>query len=307
MSRVIADKPRGPLTDQLLNQVQQRVRPVTLPAPTADDILTDEDEALALYLCYQLHYPGLPGVDDGWEWEPSLLTFRRRLEERFIRQLRESTTRRSSEDLVTTLYEVLESDPAPSVSKRLATMGTRRQLREFAVHRSAYQLKEADPHTWAIPRLAGGPKAALVRLQYDEYGSGVADEMHASLFSLTMTSLGLDARYGAYLNVIPAITLSSVNLISLFGLHRRWRGALVGHLAIFEMSSVVPNRRYATAVRRLGYGEAPARFFDIHVEADAEHQFVAAYDLAQQLSIDEPSLVADIIFGAQSLCFVEGR
>ena len=27
--------------------------------------------------------------------------------------------------------------------------------REIAVHRSGYQLKEADPHTWAIPRLNG--------------------------------------------------------------------------------------------------------------------------------------------------------
>ena len=35
------------------------------------------------------------------------------------------------------------------------------QFLEFAVHRSAYQLKEADPHSWAIPRLAGDAKTAL--------------------------------------------------------------------------------------------------------------------------------------------------
>ena len=58
-----------------------------------------------------------------------------------------------------------------------------------------------------------------------------------------MEALGLDARYGAYLEHIPAITLATVNLMSMLGLHRRRRGAIVGHLALFEMTSSLPNRR----------------------------------------------------------------
>jgi Iron-containing redox enzyme len=54
----------------------------------------------------------------------------------------------------------------------VADRGTLAQLREFAIHRSAYQLKEADPHTWAIPRLTGAVKAAMVEIQADEYGDG---------------------------------------------------------------------------------------------------------------------------------------
>ena len=42
---------------------------------------------------------------------------------------------------------------APRSSAHLETTGTLAQARELAVHRSAYQLKEADPHTWGIPRL----------------------------------------------------------------------------------------------------------------------------------------------------------
>ena len=29
---------------------------------------------------------------------------------------------------------------------------------EFLIHRSAYHLKEADPHSWVIPRIAGRPR-----------------------------------------------------------------------------------------------------------------------------------------------------
>jgi carboxylate-amine ligase len=64
------------------------------------------------------------------------------------------------------------------------------------------------------------------------------------------------------------------------GLHRRLRGAIVGHLAVFEMTSSVPNRRYATGLRRLGLGEDATTFFDVHVLADAVHESVAAVDLA---------------------------
>ena len=46
--------------------------------------------------------------------------------------------------------------------------------------------------------------------------------MHATLFADTMREIGLDDRYGTYLNAIPGVTLSTVNLVSLLGLHRRW-------------------------------------------------------------------------------------
>src|SRR5438045_2693004 len=80
---------------------------------------------------------------------------------------------------------------------------------------------------------------------------------------------------GAYLDRLPGTTLATTNLISLFGLHRRWRGALVGHLALFEMTSVVPMARYSAALERLGVGRVARRFYDVHVEADAVHQFIA--------------------------------
>jgi hypothetical protein len=178
---------------------------------------------------------------------------------------------------------------------------------EFLVHRSAYQLKEADPHSWALPRIAGAPKAALVEVQADEYGGGRPDRIHAELFARSMDALGLDSTYGAYLDRIPAPTLATVNLMSLFGLHRRLRGAIVGHLALFEMSSSIPNGRYAKALRRLGYDGEATDFFDEHVEADAVHENIAAVDLAGGLIRQEPALASDILFGAAALIELDRR
>ena len=49
----------------------------------------------------------------------------------------------------------------------------------------------------------GAPKAALVEIQADEYGGGRPERMHARLFADAMDALGLDARYGAYLDRDP--------------------------------------------------------------------------------------------------------
>jgi Iron-containing redox enzyme len=210
-------------------------------------------------------------------------------------------------DLAPQLMTLVAADDGPSLSRHLAGSGTLDEFREFVVHRSAYHLKEADPHTWAIPRLSGGAKAALVEIQADEYGGGREEWMHSSLFARAMRALDLDGRYGAYLERIPGATLASVNVMSWFGLHRRWRGAIVGNLAVLEMTSSEPMRRYAGALRRLGLGEEATRFYDEHVEADALHEQVAAHDLAGRLAIDEPELVPDILFGAAAALELESR
>src|SRR6202042_3375610 len=118
---------------------------------------------------------------------------------------------------------------------------------------------------------------------------------------------GLDPSYGRYISRLPGITLATVNLMSYFGLHRRLRGALVGHLAAFEMTSSIPNRRYANGLRRLGHGPPATAFYDEHVEADAVHESIAAWDLAHGLARIEPALAPDILMGARALLALDGR
>jgi len=307
--------PRGPLSAVLLHELHSdahRLPPIALPEP--EDPLLDEDLQLALYVLYELHYRGFDGVDERWEWEPSLLAVRGVLEDIFEGGLLtaigppDDEPGLRPEDMDVALRGIADADvaSAPSLSGYLEREGTRDQFREFVVHRSAYQLKEADPHSWAIPRLSGAPKAALVEIQADEYGGGRAERVHAQLFADAMAALALDSSYGAYLDAIPGVTLATVNLMSLMGLHRRWRGGIVGHLALFEMTSSVPNGRYARGLRRLGL-EPATPFFDEHVEADAVHENIAAVDLAGGLARAEPALAGQILWGARALVELEAR
>jgi len=304
--------PRGPLSEALIRALVRPPHAVERPGPIAGDPLAGEDLHLALYVCYELHYRGFDGVDAGWEWEPALLAVRRDLERHFEAGLRGALGNPSdtveAEAMDVALRAIDAADDAPSLSRFVERRATAEQVREFLVHRSAYQLKEADPHTWAAPRLAGAPKAALVEIQADEYGGGRADRIHSRLFADALDALGLDNAYGAYLDHIPGVTLATVNLMSLLGLHRRWLGGIVGHLALFEMTSSVPNRRYARGLRRLGFTDPRAtEFFDEHVTADAVHEAIAAVDLAGGLARQDPALAPDILWGARALVELEGR
>jgi len=299
--------PRGTLSAWLAATLRRSPSPTraAVPAPPAPGerpaAWEDEDLQLALWCCYELHYRGFEDVDEDWEWHPAVLALRGSLERRWLTSLRDLVGEHEAvpaEAVPGALRELTGQGGGPDLSGYLARKAGRDQFAEFIVHRSVYQLKEADPHSFGIPRLDGAVKAALVEIQADEYGGGRADRMHSELFRATMRWLELDDGYGRYVPSVPAVTLAVSNLMSLFALHRRWTGALLGHLAALEMTSTGPNRRYSTGARRLGAGAADRRYFDEHVEADAVHEQIAAHNMCGGYAADRPSAAADILFGA---------
>jgi hypothetical protein len=265
-----------------------------------------EDLQLALYLCYELHYRGFAGVSPDREWDPDLLRVRAALEHRFLSALRADARLHDSVDeaLADLLVEPVDG---AGVTHFLRDEGELWHLREYAAQRSLYHLKEADPHAWVLPRLWGRAKAGMAAVEFDEWGGGRADRVHARLFADLMTDLGLDTTYGRYLDAACAEALVTVNLMSLFGLHRALRGALVGHFATVEITSSPGSRRLAEAMRRTGAGPAAEHFYDEHVEADAVHEQVVRHDVIGGLLAEEPHLAADVAFGIDATEFVEDR
>ena len=280
------------------------------PAAAAADPLGDLDLQLALYAANELHYGGVEGVDDDLEWHPALSALRSGLEAAMLDQLEAECKpfgAAEAGELPRQIFDLIAADDSPPLSRYIETQADLDQFREFVIHRSAYQLKEADPHTFTIPRITGPAKAAMVEIQADEYGGGDPERMHSVLFAKTMAELGLDPTPNAYVSRLPATSLATVNLITLFTMRRSLRGALVGHLAAFEITSSVPNRRYANGLRRLGFGEAATEFYDEHVEADSVHENIAAFDLAGGLARQEPEVADQIIFGVKALLLTERR
>ena len=93
-------------------------------------------------------------------------------------------------------------------------------------------------------------------------------------------------------------------MMSLFGLHRGLRGALVGHFAAAEITTPPSARRMARALTRFGVDPL---FYTEHIEADAVHEQVLRRDVIGDLLRREPGLAADVAFGAQATAWLEGR
>jgi len=283
----------------------------TAAIAATEDILRDEDIQSALFTLYELHYGGIDGVADDWEWDPDLLAARALVEHAFEASLRAvvpvpERPEPTADAVAAALFALAAADAGPSLSRFVARKADLDQVRQFLMHRTIYTLKEADPHSWGIPRLSGRAKAALVEIQSDEYGAGRPTRMHSAIFARTVRAAGLDDAYGVYVDAVPAVTLASLNTMTMFGLHRRLRGAIVGHLAAFEMTSSIPNKLYGDGFRRLGFDQDATWYFDEHVEADAVHEQIAGRDLAGGLVEADPSMLDDVLFGAAACLLVDG-
>lgn len=284
------------------------------PEPLPDlpaDVLLDEDVQLALWCLLELHHHGLDGVEPELEWEPEVIRVRRVLEEAHLASVRDLTRERLSlvdprDDLVDQVDTLLGADDGPSLAEYLARSAGPEEFRDFLRQRSIYHLKESDPHAFVIPRIDGRAKVALAELQYDEFGAGRPAALHARLFGEALDACGLDPAYGAHVDDARVSTLAVNTTMSVFGLHRRWRGAAMGHLAAFESTSSLPCRQIAAGARRLGLPEAVAVYYEEHIEADAVHEQLAVRGICVPLVDEEPGLREDVLLGVAACLELDG-
>ena len=266
------------------------------------------DAHIALWSMYELHYRGLEDVAEDLEWHPGILTVRRRLEVEFESELRSRfTPPLSQQPFEEALFDYVQQHDGLSLAAHVQRGFDREQVLELLRLRSLYHLKESDATAWLVPRLATRPKAALMELLFDEYGAGDPNRLHAHMFARGMADAGLRADYGAYVDDVPVEVLALNNAMSLFGLHRRLRGAALGHLAAFETTSSLPSRRITQGLARLEFPQSLIDYYEEHVEADAVHEQLAVRAICGALVAEEPHLVDDVFFGAFTCLDLEDR
>jgi hypothetical protein len=297
-------RPRGALTEVLFESLLTGSDLPTVPESPADGT----DAALALWVLYELHHHGFEDVPDEREWDPDLLRVRAALERDLEARLRERwpgppATGAFTEDF----FDWVAEHDGVSLAAHVHRDADRDQVLELLRVRSIYHLQESDPTAWVVPRLGVRSKAALMELQYDEYGAGDPNRLHHHLFALGMEASGLDPSYGAYIDGAPLEVLEQNNAMSLFGLHRRLRGAALGHLAAFEATSSLPSRRMVQGLERLGFPAELVDYYAEHVEADAVHEQLAVRTICGGLLEEEPGLEDSMWFGAFTCLDLEDR
>jgi hypothetical protein len=306
---MILPKPRGSLSEAVFASLRNLGDGSPAPQVEPDDAV---DAALSLLALHELSYRGFEDVPDEAEWDPALLGVRRELERDLEATLRarwpgHELPPEHAGDIAAALFAYIEGHDGPSLARSVQTEATEEQVLDLLRLRSIYHLKEADPTAWVVPRLPTAAKAALAELQYDEYGAGNPNRLHHQLFARGMEAVGLRSEYGAYLDDAPLEVLEMNNALTLFGLHRRLRGAAVGHLAAFEVTSSVPSRRLAQGLERLGLAGEMIGYYAEHVTADAVHDQLAVRSICGELVAAEPEQASEVFFGAFTCLDLEAR
>ena len=303
-------KPRGPLSAAVFESMRAiPAEPVAREHPGADG---PEDAAIALWALYELSYRGFDDVDETAEWDPDLLAVRRELEVGLEGRLRArweayASPHESSDDLAADLFAFVAAHDGRSLARFVQTDADEQQVLDLLRLRSVYHLKESDPTAWVVPRLPTASKAALMELQYDEYGAGDPNRVHSHLFARGLEAVGLRSEYGAYVDDVPLEILEQNNAMSLMGLHRRLRGAALGHLAAFEATSSLPSRQLSQGLERLGMAPEMSAYYDEHVVADAVHEQLAVRSICGELLATEPEQTDNVYFGAFTCLDLEDR
>ncbi|GAA1528648.1 iron-containing redox enzyme family protein [Nocardioides humi] len=318
-------EPCGPLSERVVDTLRARPHgPHAVPEPRAmGDVtypLTDRDFQLALWTLYELHYRGFDDVEDPHaEWDPLLMVSRAGLERTFEHAVRTLVSEAPgdapaladlgatpAEQVTAALVRMTARSGPSEVAQFLHRRATRTEFCSYLAERAVYHLRESDPQSFVLPRIGGAAKVALAELQYDEYGGGRPDRLHQTLFARALESLDMPTDLAPYVAGATGATLASVNLMSLFALNRRLRGAAMGHLAAFEATSSLPCERILRGARRLRLPEAVCDYYDEHVEADAVHEQLAIRGICAALVADEPELAADVVLGATACLAVDG-
>jgi hypothetical protein len=299
-------KPRGAMSADVFEAL--RSDPSRLQASRPSPSEGPDDDAIALWSLYELHHRGFEDVDDGLEWHPALLATRAALERDLEARLRERWSGESPEgDFAEAFFAFVADHDGPSLARHVQTHATEEQVLDLLRLRAVYHLQEADPCAWVVPRLPVAPKAALVELLYDEYGAGNPNRLHHHLFGRGLEAVGLRSEYGAYVDDAPVTVLEQNNAMALFGVHRRLRGAALGHLAAFEATSSQPSLRMVVGLERLGFDPAMVAYYSEHVTADAAHEQVAVRNICGALVEAEPTLRDDLFLGAFTCLDLEDR
>lgn len=303
---MLTPKGRGTLSDALFEGLRTSPSSWDSICQTLPD--DEEDLQISMWALYELHYRGFDDVDDDLEWHPDLVGLRRSLEGGFEHELRDrQPVVELDGPFAPSFFEFVTQHDGASLAGFLQRDAEVEQMLEVLRMRSIYHLKESDPTAWVVPRLPTLTKAALMELQYDEYGCGDPARLHSELFARGLEACGLRSEYGSYIDDVPLEVLEENNAMSLFGLNRRLRGAALGHLAAFEATSSLPSRRVSLGLARLGLPQEMIDYYDEHVEADAVHEQLAVRTICGSLVDAEPALIPDVLFGAFTCLDLEDR
>lgn len=170
------------------------------------------------------------------------------------------------------LLEKYEATPSQVPVKVRAARDPKAAARMFLIQLAPDFLSEASQMARSMPGNFGPLHSELTKIFIDEFGYGVWDQKHSTLFEKCLASVGLSSEVNAY---YPWYLPSSLLMTSYFYWVTTSKTKWFDYVgALYWIEAVVPhfNRQYSKLLQELFGAETDTRYFDEHVGIDLHHR-----------------------------------
>jgi hypothetical protein len=162
-----------------------------------------------------------------------------------------------------------------------------------------------------LSRVLGGASSEvqvmLMRILWEEYGSGKLDRKHSTYFAAMLDGLGLDSRPEAHFDLVPWEVLANINHSFMVSEQKRKFLRYVGGLLYIEVSVPASFINNKLAGERLGLSPEAISYWDIHIKEDIRHGQWMLDDVALPLVEKYEEDAWEIVLGYDQQKYLSAR
>ncbi|GAA2974138.1 iron-containing redox enzyme family protein [Actinokineospora diospyrosa] len=179
----------------------------------------------------------------------------------------------TKESLAAYLGKLADEPDTPSAGERAIRESSdpQRAARNWLIQFAPDFLSEASPMIRNVLGYYGPVQSEWFKVIIDEYGYGVHETKHSTLFEDTLTSVGLGADLHRYWQYYLTSSLMLSNYFHYLGKNHENFFRYLGALYYTETTLVPWCKRAADLLTEVFDGEADVRYFTEHVHIDTHH------------------------------------
>ena len=200
------------------------------------------------------------------------------------------------------MIERQERQPCALTASIDATSDPAGALRYLLIQQASDFLSEASAMGRAMLGNYGPVQSELMKVFIDEYGYGVHEKKHSTLFERCCLSVGLHPEpHTYYFHYLPS-SLALTNYFHYICANKHLWFRYIGALYYTEASIPHFNKALSRSlVRAFGNGNVDTRYFDEHVHIDRHHRrMVLDHIIKPTFDMHGPQVIPDILLGFES-------
>lgn len=202
----------------------------------------------------------------------------------------------------TTAYlRAFEAETSEVVTAIRASKNPRAAARLWLLQVAPDFLSEASQMARALPGSFGPVHSELTKIFIDEFGYGVHDSKHSTLFERTLESVGLSSAPHAYYHWYLPTSLAMTSYFYAVTMDKRRFFEYLG--ALWWIEAVVPhfNRQFRTLLKSEFGEQTDTEYFDEHIGIDIHHRRMALEKLIVPCIAEHgPSIVPSVLRGIEA-------